>query len=188
MSSVVSSALRSGPSSYDALLLVSFGGPEGPDDVLPFLENVVRGKNVPRQRLSEVARRYDLFDGISPLNAQNRVLLAALVAELNAYGPHLPVYWGNRNWHPLLPDAIRQMADDGVQRALALVTSAFGSYRAVASTLTTLNWLGRRLAPRRRKSRSSGCSTIIRASSNRRPTELPPRWIRFRPSAAGPRG
>ena len=113
---------------YDALLLVSFGGPEGPDDVLPFLENVVCGKNVPRWRLLEVARHYELFDGVSPINAQNRALLAALVAELNAHGPPLPVYWGNRHWHPMLADTIRQMADDGVRRALAFVTSAFGSY------------------------------------------------------------
>jgi len=116
------------PSSYDALLLVSFGGPEGPDDVMPFLENVVRGKDVPQQRLLEVARHYELFDGVSPINGQNRALLAALVAELNANGPQLPVYWGNRNWHPMLADAIGQMAEDGVERALAFVTSPFGSY------------------------------------------------------------
>ena len=104
-------------SDHDALLLVSFGGPEGPDDVLPFLENVVRGKDVPRQRLLEVARCYELFDGLSPINSQNRALLTALVGLLNAQGPQLPVYWGNRNWHPLLADTIREMADDGVQRA-----------------------------------------------------------------------
>jgi ferrochelatase len=113
---------------YDALLLVSFGGPEGPNDVLSFLENVVRGKDVPRQRLLEVAARYELFDGVSPLNAENRALIAALVGELNAHGPALPVYWGNRNWHPMLVDTVRQMADDGVRRALAFVTSPFGSY------------------------------------------------------------
>jgi ferrochelatase len=120
------SALPSSP--YDALLLVSFGGPEGPDDVMPFLENVVRGKNVPRERLLEAARHYELFDGVSPINGQNRALLAALVAELNANGPPLPVYWGNRNWHPLLDDAIAQMTEDGVQRALAFVASPFASY------------------------------------------------------------
>lgn len=130
MNSVPPSDLRPPPFSYDALLLISFGGPEGPDDVLPFLENVVRGKNVPQQRLLEVVRRYELFDGVSPINSQNRALLAALVAELNAHGPQLPVYWGNRNWHPLLTDTVRQMAEDGVRRALALVTSAFGSYSA----------------------------------------------------------
>jgi ferrochelatase len=109
-------------------LLISFGGPEGPDDVMPFLENVVRGKNVPRERLLEVARHYELFDGISPINGQNRALLASLVAELNANGPPLPVYWGNRNWHPMLDEAVAQMAEDGVERALAFVTSPFGSY------------------------------------------------------------
>ena len=113
---------------YDALLLISFGGPERPEEVMPFLENVVRGKNVPPERLQEVARHYDLFDGFSPINTQNRALLAALIGELNAHGPQLPVYWGNRNWHPLLTDTVRQMADDGVRRALALVTAAFGSY------------------------------------------------------------
>lgn len=113
---------------YDAVLLVSFGGPEKTDDVLPFLENVLRGKNVPRQRMLEVAEHYDLFGGESPLNAQNRALLVALVQELNTHGPQLPVYWGNRNWHPMLAETIGQMADDGIQRALAFVTSAFGSY------------------------------------------------------------
>ena len=113
---------------YDAILLLSFGGPEKPDDVLPFLENVLRGKNVPQQRMLEVAEHYYLFGGVSPINAQNRALLAALVGLLNQAGPHLPVYWGNRNWHPLLADTLRQMADDGVGRALAFVTSAFGSY------------------------------------------------------------
>ncbi len=113
---------------YDSLLLLSFGGPEGPDDVMPFLENVLRGKNVPRKRMEEVAEHYFLFGGVSPINAQNRALLAALVAELNTHGPQLPVYWANRNWHPLLPDVLRQMADDGMQRTLAFVTSAFASY------------------------------------------------------------
>ena len=117
-----------GENDYDSLLVVSFGGPEGPDDVMPFLQNVVRGKKVPRERLLEVAGHYELFDGISPINAQNRALLAALVAELNAHGPQLPVYWGNRNWHPLLADTVGQMAEDGVRHALAFVTSAFGSY------------------------------------------------------------
>jgi protoporphyrin/coproporphyrin ferrochelatase len=113
---------------YDAILLVSFGGPEGPDEVLPFLENVTRGRGIPRSRLLEVAEHYNRFGGISPLNAQIRALLAKLVVELNAHGPHLPVYWGNRNWHPLLRDVVEQMAADGIRRALALLTSAFGSY------------------------------------------------------------
>jgi ferrochelatase len=113
---------------YDALLIVSFGGPEGPDEVLPFLENVLRGKNVPRERLVEVAEHYKLFGGVSPINDQNRQLIAALERELAVHGPKLPIYWGNRNWHPLLGDAVRQMAADGVRRALAFVTSAYSSY------------------------------------------------------------
>ncbi len=116
------------PHPYDALLIVSFGGPEGPDDVLPFLENVTGGRNIPRERLLEVAQHYERFGGVSPLNGEIRVLLAKLVQALNAHGPHLPVYWGNRNWHPLLADAVQQMADDGIRHALAFVTSAFGSY------------------------------------------------------------
>ncbi len=114
--------------SYDALLLVSFGGPEGPEDVMPFLENVVRGKDVPRERLLEVASHYERFGGVSPAGDQIRALLVALVTELNAHGPPLPVYWGNRHWHPMLSETVAQMADDGVQRALAFVTSTFGSY------------------------------------------------------------
>ena len=113
---------------YDALLLVSFGGPEAKEDVLPFLENVLRGRNVPHERMLEVAQHYYQFDGVSPINDQNRALLAVLEQELEQYGPKMPIYWGNRNWHPLLTDTIQQMADDGVKRALALVTSAFGSY------------------------------------------------------------
>ena len=113
---------------YDALLVVSFGGPEGPDDVLPFLENVLRGKNVPRARMLAVAEHYQHFGGISPINAQNRALVAALRAELAAHGLNLPVYWGNRNWHPLLPDTLAEMARDGVRRALGFFTSAYSSY------------------------------------------------------------
>jgi len=114
--------------SYDALLVVSFGGPEGMDDVIPFLDNVLRGRNVPRERMLAVARHYEMFGGISPLNQQNRNLIAALKQELEAHGPRLPVYWGNRNWHPLLPDTLREMAREGVQNALAFVTSAYSSY------------------------------------------------------------
>jgi protoporphyrin/coproporphyrin ferrochelatase len=113
---------------YDAVLIVSFGGPEGPDDVMPFLENVLRGRNVPRERLLEVAEHYQQFGGVSPINAQNRALIAALQHELDEYGPHLPIYWGNRNWRPLLTDTLRQMAQDGVHHALAFFTSAFSSY------------------------------------------------------------
>ena len=114
--------------SYDALLIVSFGGPNGPDDVLPFLENVLRGRKVPRERMLEVAEHYYHLGGRSPINEQNRALIAALESELSKHGPKLPVYWGNRNWHPLLADTLRQMMGDGVHRALAFVTSAFSSY------------------------------------------------------------
>jgi ferrochelatase len=113
---------------YDALLVVSFGGPEQPDDVIPFLENVLRGKNVPRERMLEVAGHYQHFGGKSPINAQVRSLIAALEAELAAHGLALPVYWGNRNWHPMLADTVTRMQADGVRKALALATSAFGSY------------------------------------------------------------
>jgi protoporphyrin/coproporphyrin ferrochelatase len=113
---------------YDAFLLVSFGGPDGPDDVLPFLDNVLRGKNVPRERMLEVAEHYQHFGGVSPINKQNRQLLAAIAAEFQARGIKLPLYWGNRNWNPLLPETLAQMATDGKRRAIALFTSAFSSY------------------------------------------------------------
>jgi len=113
---------------YDAVLFVSFGGPEGPDDVMPFLENVLRGRNVPRERMLEVAEHYKHFDGVSPINGQNRALIEALTQDLATHGPQLPIYWGNRNWHPMLSDTLQQMTDDGVKRALAFVTSAFSCY------------------------------------------------------------
>ncbi len=113
---------------YDAILVVSFGGPERSEDVMPFLENILRGKNVPRERMLEVAEHYYRFGGKSPINEQNRRLIAALEAELAQHGPGLPIYWGNRNWHPMLTDTLRQMKADGVRRALAFVTSAYSSY------------------------------------------------------------
>lgn len=113
---------------YDAVIVVSFGGPEGPDDVMPFLENVLRGRNVPRERMLAVAEHYYHFDGVSPINAQNRALIAALELELQQHGPPLPIYFGNRNWHPLLPDTLQQMEQNGVRHALAFFTSAFSSY------------------------------------------------------------
>ncbi|MBP2707053.1 ferrochelatase [Microbispora sp. RL4-1S] len=106
---------------YDALLVVSFGGPEGPEDVMPFLENVVRGRGVPRERLLEVEAHYQRFGGVSPINRQCRDLIAALDVGL-------PVYWGNRNWHPFLEDTVRRMTEDGVRKAAALVTAAYSSY------------------------------------------------------------
>jgi protoporphyrin/coproporphyrin ferrochelatase len=113
---------------YDALLFVSFGGPECREDVVPFLENVLRGKPVPRERMLEVAEHYYHYDGKSPINGHNRALIAALTSEFAVHGPELPIYWGNRNWHPTLPDALTRMRDDGVKRALAFVTSAYSSY------------------------------------------------------------
>jgi ferrochelatase len=113
---------------YDAVLIVSFGGPEGMDDVIPFLENVLRGRNVPRERILEVAHHYEQFGGVSPINAQNRAMIANLENELQNYGLDLPVYLGNRNWHPMLGDTLRQMARDGVKNALAFITSAYSSY------------------------------------------------------------
>ena len=113
---------------YDAIVVLSFGGPESPDDVIPFLENVLRGRNVPRERMLAVAEHYYHFGGRSPINDQNRALIRALEAELAAHGPKLPVYWGNRNWHPLLADTMAQMRDDGVRNALAFATSAWSSY------------------------------------------------------------
>jgi protoporphyrin/coproporphyrin ferrochelatase len=114
--------------SFDALLVVSFGGPEKHEDVLPFLENVLRGKNVPRERMLEVAEHYYHFDGRSPINDHNKQLIAALEGECRNQGLAIPVYWGNRNWHPLLADTLKQMHAEGVRRAAAFVTSAFGSY------------------------------------------------------------
>jgi ferrochelatase len=115
---------------FDAFLLLSFGGPEGPDDVLPFLRNVTRGRGVPDERLAEVAEHYLHFGGVSPINAQNRMLIASLRAEFAANGIDLPIYWGNRNWTPYVSDAVRQMRADGVRRALVFATSATASYSA----------------------------------------------------------
>jgi ferrochelatase len=113
---------------YDAVLVVSFGGPESKEEVVPFLENVLRGRNVPRERMLAVAEHYYHFDGRSPINQQTRELIAALEAEFERGGPKLPIYWGNRNWHPLLPEALQKMQQDGIRRALAFVTSAYSSY------------------------------------------------------------
>ena len=124
---------------YDALLVVSFGGPEGRADVIPFLENVLRGRNVPRERMLQVARHYELFGGVSPINQQNRDLIAALEQELEANGPRLPIYWGNRNWQPLLPDTLEQMKTDGIENALAFVTSAYSSYSSCRQYLQNIS-------------------------------------------------
>src|SRR6516164_2542609 len=125
-----SSSFGPPPSSvpYDALLIVSFGGPEGPEDVLPFLENVTRGRNIPRDRLLEVAEHYQHFGGVSPINTQVRELIAAFRVKLDMDGIRLPIYWGNRNWHPMLEDTLAEMTAAGRKRALALVLAAYSSY------------------------------------------------------------
>jgi ferrochelatase len=130
---------------YTALLYLSFGGPEGPDDVLPFLENVTRGRGVPRDRLLEVAEHYLHFGGVSPINAQNRAIIDALGAALRDAGTPLPIYFGNRNWHPLLGDTLERIVADGHRKVLCFATSAFSSYSGcrqyredLARALTTL--------------------------------------------------
>ncbi|MFD8286302.1 ferrochelatase [Streptomyces solisilvae] len=121
-------SVQPSPDPYDALLLLSFGGPEGPEDVVPFLENVTHGRGIPRERLKEVGRHYFLFGGVSPINAQNRELLHALRKDFSEHGLELPVYWGNRNWAPYLTDTLRELVTDGHRRVLVLATSAYASY------------------------------------------------------------
>ncbi|GGT44255.1 ferrochelatase [Streptomyces purpureus] len=116
------------PAPYDALLLLSFGGPEGPDDVVPFLENVTRGRGIPKERLKEVGQHYFLFGGVSPINDQNRALLDALRKDFAQAGLDLPVHWGNRNWAPYLTDTLREMVTDGRRHIAVLTTSAYASY------------------------------------------------------------
>ncbi len=113
---------------YDAILIVGFGGPERREDVVPFLENVTRGRNIPQSRLLEVAEHYDHFGGVSPINDQVRALLASLRPELVRHGISLPVFWGNRNWHPLLEGTLAEMTGNGIKKALAVVLSAYSSY------------------------------------------------------------
>jgi len=124
----VTNPRRPATSPYDALLLLCFGGPEGPDDVLPFLENVTRGRGIPRERLEEVAEHYQHFGGVSPINDQNKALIAAIEADLAAAGVDLPVYWGNRNWAPYVEDTWAQMAEDGIEHVYVFATSAYASF------------------------------------------------------------
>jgi len=124
---------------YDSFLLVSFGGPEGRDDVIPFLENVTRGRGVPRERLEQVAEHYYRFNGVSPINQQCRDLLAAVEKEFAANGVDLPVYWGNRNWDPMLTDTVAAMAADGRQHAIAFVTSAYSCYSSCRQYLEDID-------------------------------------------------
>jgi protoporphyrin/coproporphyrin ferrochelatase len=133
---------------YDAFLLVSFGGPEGPDDVMPFLRNVTRGRGVPEERLAAVAEHYYAFGGVSPINQQCRDLLAAVRADFAAGGLSLPAYWGNRNWSPYLADTVRAMAADGVRRAVALVTSAYSSYSSCRQYLDDIERARAAVGPR----------------------------------------
>lgn len=133
---------------YDAFLLVSFGGPEGPGDVMPFLTNVTRGRNVPPERLARVAEHYYAFGGVSPINQQCRDLLAAVRADFAASGLALPLYWGNRNWTPYLADTVRAMAQDGVRRAVAFVTSAYSSYSSCRQYLDDIEQARAAVGPR----------------------------------------
>ena len=133
---------------YDAFLLLSFGGPEGPDDVLPFLENVTRGRGVPRERLAEVAEHYHASGGVSPINSQCRELLAAIGGAFADAGIDLPLYWGNRNWHPFITDTVRKLADDGAERVIAFVTSAYSSYSACRQYLDDIERAVAAVGPR----------------------------------------
>lgn len=120
------------------MFLVSFGGPEGVDDVMPFLETVTAGRGVPRERLEKVAQHYYHFGGVSPINAQNRALLAALRADFMANGLEMPIYWGNRNWTPTINEALTQMRDDGVRNAIAILTSAYASFSSCRQYLDAI--------------------------------------------------
>ncbi len=124
---------------YDAFLLISFGGPEGEDEVIPFLENVTRGRNIPRERLAEVGEHYFLFGGVSPINQQCRDLLAAVTADFESAGIDLPVYWGNRFWTPMLIDTLEQMKKDGVRRVLAVPTSAYCNWSSRTAYLEDID-------------------------------------------------
>jgi len=124
--------------SFDAVLIVGFGGPEKAEDVMPFLENVTRGRRIPRERLLEVAGHYYHLGGKSPINEHLRELKAALERELVLRGPALPVYWGNRNWHPMLPDVVRQMKEDGVRRAVAFIAAPWSSYSSCRQYLENI--------------------------------------------------
>ena len=162
----------------DALLLLSFGGPEGPDDVMPFLRNVTRGRGVPDERLAAVAAHYAHFGGVSPINAQNRALLAAIEARNSASTRiDLPLYWGNRNWHPYLADTVRQMADDGIRRAFVFATSATSSYSACRQYRENL--ADATAAGGCRRAGTDQAAPLLRPPGIRRrraPTACAPRW------------
>ena len=124
---------------YDAFLLVSFGGPEGPGDVMPFLRNVTRGRGIPDERLAAVAEHYYAFGGVSPINQQCRDLIEALRAAFPAAGLDLPIYWGNRNWDPYLTETVATMAADGVRHAVAFATSAYSSFSSCRQYLDDID-------------------------------------------------
>ncbi len=132
---------------HDAILILSFGGPEGREDVVPFLRNVTRGRDIPERRLREVAEHYYLFGGKSPINGHCRALIAALKESLREKGPELPVYWGNRNWHPMLVDTVAQMAADGIKRAVAVATSAYSSYSSCRQYLDDIERARKAIGP-----------------------------------------
>jgi ferrochelatase len=136
---VPESHVKMDPMQYDAFLLVSFGGPEGPDDVMPFLRNVTRGRGIPDERLAEVAEHYRHFGGVSPINEQCRALLSAVGEEFARAGVELPIYWGNRNWQPYLTETVREMAAAGIRRAIAFVTSPYGSYSSCRQYLDDID-------------------------------------------------
>jgi ferrochelatase len=149
----IPTAASAGLAPYDAILLLSFGGPESPDQVVPFLQNVTAGRGIPPERLQEVAQHYLEKGGRSPINDQNRALIEALRGELDRRGLSLPVLWGNRNWEPYVTDTLRQAADDGLRRVLVIVTSAYSSYSGcrqyredLAAALLALGAEGRELA------------------------------------------
>ncbi len=151
-------------SDFDALLVLSFGGPEKPDDVMPFLENVTRGRGVPPERLAAVAEHYMHFGGVSPINALNRDIIARLEAELREGGIDLPVYFGNRNWHPMVEDTVARMRDDGVRNALVFPTSACGAATPVSSVRRGHRaGPGRSGPPTHRAWRSCGSTTTTRS-------------------------
>ncbi len=133
---------------YDAFLLLSFGGPEGPGDVLPFLENITRGRGVPRERLAEVAGHYHARGGVSPIGAQCRDMLGAIGGAFAEAGLDLPLYWGNRNWHPFVEDTVRRLADDGAERVIAFATSAYSSHSACRQYLDDIERAVAAVGPR----------------------------------------
>ena len=175
---------------YDAFLLVSFGGPEQPDDVLPFLENVTRGRGVPPERLAEVAEHYQHFGGVSPINQQSRDLLAAIRADFAAHGVDLPVYWGNRNWHPMLADTVA--ADARRRRSSARwrsSTSAYGGYSSCRQYLEDIAAARAAVGPERADDRQAAAvprpPRLRRAARRRGPA---PRWPRSTRPAGPPPG